>query len=249
MIAYYADPELTGIMLTFLHRRESGESVRLVLAEGDSWFSIGGATTNLLMALDDGDTLIVSCASPGDTLRTMSSLGNESLWLMLSQHFGVRWDAVLLSAGGNDLLCNINRMLDGGGLDRDRVTATLDDIEYEYNRIIATIRQSHDCPIHAHTYDYPVSDPRGGWFRSWPLVGDKLLAAGIDPRTHAAIITSLIDGLAARLHRIAGLIVHDTRGTLVPGKWRWIGWQDDWRNEIHPTRRGYRRLAEKWRLT
>ncbi|MDZ7885571.1 MAG: hypothetical protein U5N53_22960 [Mycobacterium sp.] len=59
------------------------------------------------MALDDSDTLFLSCASPGDTMRNMARLGNESFLMMLSPSFGSRWDAVLLSAGGNDLLLDV----------------------------------------------------------------------------------------------------------------------------------------------
>lgn len=248
MITYYADPELTGQMLTFIHRRESGENVRLYLAEGDSWFSNGGWTTNLLMALDDADTLIVSCASPGDTMRNMARLGNEPFWMMLDPNFGVQWDAVLLSAGGNDLLSDIRLLIDGRSLSSDLLGIALDGIEAGYMRIIKMVRARHQCPIHAHTYDYPVSDTTGGWFRLGPWIGNRLLDAGIPAHRHDSIITDVIDALAERIKQIDGLTVHDTRGVLSPGRWRWMGWLENWTNEIHPSARGYSMLASKWRL-
>ena len=247
MISWYADPDLTGHLLTFEHRREAGEHVRIVLCEGDSWFSFGGVTSNLLMAMDDPDTLLVSCATPGDTLRNMASLGNEPLWMMLSPRFGVQWDAVYLSAGGNDLLADVGILLNGDNLDRKLLAIALDRIYLGYWRIVSTIREHHACPIHAHTYDYPVSDPRGGWFRSGPWIGDRLEAAGIERRRHAGIIRQLIDGLADTLHAMDGLQIHDTRGTLEPGRWGMFVRQRYWANEIHPSRAGYRRLAAKWR--
>lgn len=248
MLSYFSCPDLTGQLLTFIHRRESGEKVRILLAEGDSWFSVGGATSNLLMALDDDDTLIVSCASPGDTMRNMAQIGNEPLWMMLSPRFGVRWDGVLLSAGGNDLLGDIGRVIDGSNLSPSLLAMALDEIERGYQRIIRAVREHHGCSIHAHTYDYPVSDPFGGWLRAGPWAGNRLLSSGVDVPRHDGMITAIIDALADRLQRIDGLTVHDTRGTLEPGKWRCVGWQKHYRNEIHPTTAGYRLLAARWRL-
>lgn len=248
MLTYYADPELIGLLLTFQHRKEAGEPVRILLAEGDSWFSLGGFTSNLLMELDDDNTLIVSCAHPGDTIRNMARLGNDPLWMMLSPRFGAKWDAVLLSAGGNDLLGDVGLLIDHGNLSREAVGIAMDRIELGYRRIISAVREHHDCPIHAHTYDYPISDPYGGLFRMGPWIGNRLIAAGVAPHRHEGIIAQLVDGLANRLRKNPDLVVHETRGTLPPGKWRRFGWQAMWRNELHPTREGYKRLAAGWML-
>lgn len=247
MISYFASPDLTGQLLTFIHRREAGERVRILLAEGDSWFSLGGFTTNLLMALDDDDTLIVSCASPGDTLRNMSRLGNEPFRMMLSPRFGVQWDGVLLSAGGNDLLGDVGRVILGANLDLNLLDMALAEIDNGYRRIVSAVREHHACPIHAHTYDYPVPDP-GGWLRLGPWVGNRLRAAGVPQHRHQGIVVHIIDALAEHLHRNPDLTVHETRGTLTPGRWRCFGWQKHWRNEIHPNAAGYRLLAAKWRV-
>ena len=247
MISYFASPDLIGQLLTFNHRREAGERVRILLAEGDSWFSLGGLTTNLLMALDDDDTLIVSCASPGDTMRNMSSLGNEPFWMMLSPRFGVQWDGVLLSAGGNDLLGDVGRVISGGNLDLSLLDAALNQIDNGYQRIVASVREHHACPIHAHTYDYPVPDP-GGWLRLGPWVGNRLRVCGVPVHRHQGIIIHLIDALAEHLHRNKNLTVHDTRGTLTGKPWRCVGWQKHYINEIHPSAAGYRLLADKWRV-
>ena len=248
MITYYSDPELTGILLTYQHRKEAGDPVRMLLAEGDSWFSLGGWTTNLLMELDDDHTLIVSCAEPGDTLRNIARLGNDPFMMMLSPRFGVKWDAVLLSAGGNDLLADVGLLIEHGNLSHEALSIALDGIELGYRRIISAVREHHDCQIHAHTYDYPVSDIYGGLFRMGPWIGNRLIAAGVAPHRHAGIIADIVDALADRLKKNGDLIVHDTRGTLPPGKWGKLGWQPMWRNELHPTRVGYKRLAAKWVL-
>lgn len=245
VILYYSDPDMAVHLLSFEHRRDSGEPVLMLLAEGDSWFSIGGATSNLLMALDDDDTLIVSCASSGDTMRNMSQIGRGSMQAMLHSRYGVKWDAVLLSAGGNDLLDDVSLLIEGGNLSDELLGITLDGIYLGYQRIVWAVREHHSCPIHAHTYDYPVSD-LGGWLRSGPWVGNRLMSAGVPQHRHADIIARIIDGLAETLARVDALTLHDTRGTLAPEKWRLIGWQTDWRNEIHPSVAGYRKLAVAW---
>jgi lysophospholipase L1-like esterase len=248
MISYFTDPGLDEAILTFQHRRQAGEAVRFYLAEGDSWFSIGGATSNLLIALDDPDTLIVSCAYPGDTLRNMAQMGNEPFLMLLTPWYGAIWDGVLLSAGGNDVLGNISRLVNRDGLILNRVVSLLDDIEAGYLRLTRSVAIEQRCPVYAHTYDYPVSDPHGGFWRLGPWVGDKLLAAGIDVDRHDEIISDLIDLMASRLYRIPGLKVQETRGILQRHRWGMIGGQKHWRNEIHPSKSGYDLLAEKWEI-
>lgn len=248
MITYFAEPSLTEWLLHFEHRRASGEPVRLLLAEGDSWFSIGGFTGNLLQAFDGPDTLIVSCAMPGDTIRNIADMGNTPFLLMLDPEHGTDWDGVLISAGGNDLLADVGRVIVEGELSHESLAIVLDGIELAYQHFVGSVRRHQDCPIHCHTYDYPVSDPHGGWFRLGPWLGDRLVERGIPEHRHDAIITHMIDSLAERLRRVDGLTLHDTRGTLEPGSWsRWRS-QPHWRNEIHPSGEGYRRLAARWSL-
>ncbi len=94
------------------------------LAEGDSWFSLGSLNpfknanlTNNLEFLRK--TCVLTCAQPGDTLRHMSEMGSDP-WF---QHllFGNRaqpWSAILLSAGGNDLI-DAARVLPSGAAASD----------------------------------------------------------------------------------------------------------------------------------
>jgi hypothetical protein len=80
-----------------------------VLAEGDSWFSItatGRANSNLLAELDVArSTAIVNCAAPGATLQRMvDRRADGTCHRFLQGRTAYTWDAVLLSAGGNDLI-------------------------------------------------------------------------------------------------------------------------------------------------
>lgn len=84
---------------------------RRLLAEGDSWFTIGSLTferaPNLLGQIELAtSTAIVSCAYPGDTLQRMVD-GVHDAWfdrLLRVRRYASYWDAILFSAGGNDLI-------------------------------------------------------------------------------------------------------------------------------------------------
>lgn len=83
---------------------------RQLLAQGDSWFSIGAlpptATTRVLAELKlRPSCVIVNCARPGALLHRMTDTTTEQGFLgLLRGHTARRWHAVLLSGGGNDLI-------------------------------------------------------------------------------------------------------------------------------------------------
>ena len=84
---------------------------RRFLAEGDSWFTIGTlnlfAASNILFKLDfDKSTAIVSCAYPGDTLQHMVDNLHDVYFdrLLRKRNFQSYWEALVISAGGNDLI-------------------------------------------------------------------------------------------------------------------------------------------------
>lgn len=81
------------------------------LAQGDSWFSAGAMppfqTTNLLFELDlRSRAFAVNCASPGSRLRHMTDACSDPAFqrLLAGRLVPRRWDAILLSAGGNDMI-------------------------------------------------------------------------------------------------------------------------------------------------
>jgi len=68
----------------------------LILAEGDSWFSMGGIpTSNLLFNLKfNGFVVVVNCARPGDTIRRVGKIAkNPNLKKAMSRRDGYAWDA------------------------------------------------------------------------------------------------------------------------------------------------------------
>lgn len=87
---------------------------RRFLAEGDSWFTLG--TLNLLQGTNVLHELkfkqknaIMSWAYPGDSLQHMVDGINDddfdkALWNRTGGNFASFWEAIILSAGGNDLI-------------------------------------------------------------------------------------------------------------------------------------------------
>lgn len=81
-----------------------------LLAEGDSWFSLGGINplrnSNLLLEMVfRRSAAVVNCASPGDTLKRMSRINTDPNFIdLLCGHRQRLWDGLLISCGGNDLI-------------------------------------------------------------------------------------------------------------------------------------------------
>lgn len=80
------------------------------LAQGDSWFSLGAippwATSNILQQIALGlDACAINCANPGRRLARMVDWKLDRDFLaLLTGRFAYRWDGILLSGGGNDLI-------------------------------------------------------------------------------------------------------------------------------------------------
>ena len=83
---------------------------RRCLAQGDSWFSIGALppqfTTNLIIEMQLARrTVIVQCARPGKVLRRFTDTTREKDFLrMIKGPLAERWDAILISGAGNDVI-------------------------------------------------------------------------------------------------------------------------------------------------
>lgn len=238
MILAPDDPHLIDALLDARFRRR-------YLAEGDSWFSLGGWTGNLLMALDDADTLIVNCAYPGDTLEDM---GRHGIARALAASDGIApWDAVLLSGGGNDLLRRCGEYIVGDPatpIEWDAMGRVLAEIEHHLVRLLVLCGAGQPgVPVYCHTYDHPPVSRRWWWWQLGPWVGPALRRAGVERSRWDELAAMLVDTLADDiLHKLArrwrDLRVVETR---------WMLDAPDWQNEIHPKTRGYHELARPWR--
>jgi hypothetical protein len=165
------------------------------LAEGDSWFSIGAIpSSNLLYELRLAKwTQILNLATPGDTLKHMSDIvHNADLYRYLARrNFCFKWDAILLSAGGNDLIdaagAGLISCIPAAGkdpadpwsyIDRPELDALVARVQAGYAEIVA-LRDSPGSlsrgrPIIVHTYDYPTPRNAPAHFFVAPIRGPWL---------------------------------------------------------------------------
>jgi hypothetical protein len=240
------------------------------LAEGDSWFSFGSWKLDSLLqqVRFRRETAIVSLAQPGDTIRRMSSLcANPGLARMFSGGFGYDWDAILLSGGGNDIIDDASKIIPPSAttrlasepvemyLDLAALERTLGEVVAGYMAIVE-LRDGPDsicplAPIVTHTYD--LATPRNApatflFLRQGPWLYPAMVAARIpESRWNEVadyILRELAERIAAQGDALPNFHVTPTLGTLsraAPGA---TGNSNDWDNEIHPNRRGYRKLGD-----
>lgn len=244
-----------------------------LLAEGDSWFATGAIpSSNLLYEmLFPGVTTILSLARSGDTIVHMGQLAaNPVLTTMLAKKgFNYKFDAMLLSGGGNDLIDSARAIIRDKPGQASKASApesyveekiladTLTGVRESYARIVqvrdAPDSQSKGVPVIVHTYDYATPRNAPANFVLAPILGPWLYKAlsQFDTGLQQAISDYLFDRLAETLlglstgkDALPNVHVVDTRNTLVRAKVEG-GNSNDWLNEIHPNGGGYRKIAAK----
>ena len=245
-----------------------------IIAEGDSWFTIGGLQlqypwfSNIIYTLrfSDSRTLILNLAEPGDTVKNISSMvRNDNFRFALQAHRNNKWHAILLSAGGNDLidgvdgfLLNKNQRATSASQAEDYINlsefnALLNRIENNY-RLLAAMRGNRDIPIVVHTYDYPTPNNSPSRFFGAGLLGPWLFKAmqkaGIPTNKRVVVTDYLFEKLADTIlnlgkgsNKISNFHVVDTRGLLNRASLGSTGESGDWLNEIHPNKKGYEKIA------
>jgi lysophospholipase L1-like esterase len=183
---------------------------------------------------------------------------------------GEEYHAILLSAGGNDLIDALPSLLKPGA-----VTATIDPTQPGAaidnaalaafdNFLSANIRQlvnfvrdgsgaSRDAPIIMHTYDYatPNNSPaKLGPLNSGPWMYPVLVQRNLPATLWVPMADFLLKHLADVLSALVGpdmpeFHVVRTLGTVTRATLGATGESGDWENEIHLTAGGYRKVANK----
>jgi hypothetical protein len=246
------------------------------LAEGDSWFTLGGLpVTSLIRALDlPGDAIIVSIANPGDPLRDIADIANNhGLVQQTAQRFGSNWDAILFSGGGNDVIDYAKDLVlapaqragkaindPADYVDLGRLDTVLSYLKEGYRRIVAVRDRGdsscRDVPLVTHNYDRVT--PRAAptfvlGVRKGPWLQPVLSAAQIPPEDWIPLSDFLLGALARTLDELAAELpnfyVAPTLGTLDRAAPNTTGVSFDWQNEIHPNGGGYEKLSLKLETT
>lgn len=268
-VFYFGDFERGAAAIDFPGGTLDPQFGKRILCEGDSWFSLSAIPSgNLLSHLKFAETtLVYNLASPGDTIRGISDIsGNPRLKkLILEENPLTKWDAIFISAGGNDLIGRVNQIIcrpspGAGGHLLDYINllelANLKiEIQDGYKRIAALRDQSQhpDTPIVTHIYDYPT--PREAKAKFLGLIGiagpwfyPAFKQSDIPQNLWISLTDHVFEWLGGVIIDLSGKlsnfhVITNTRETLTRARIGTTGPDGDWENEIHPTNEGYKKLA------
>ncbi len=227
-----------------------------IFAEGDSWFDypipfFGGGVVPRLKSLLG--VPILSLAKAGDEVRNM--LGVEERKILAEQlrngsPAGGRWDVLLFSGGGNDIVGNpmalwikdFNATVPPPNLiSKERFDAAIELVRAGYEDLI-TLRDTLSPTTHLvfHGYDFAIPDGRGvcgfgPWMKpTFDLRGFPGLPSSIE------VVKAMLTQFAAMLTALASgrsnVTFINTQGTLAPVT-------SSWHNELHPSSAGFNKIA------
>jgi hypothetical protein len=243
------------------------------LAEGDSWFTISALPGgNLLQELHlDKWAMLINTAYPGDKLSNIVEWrdNQEFVRLLAIPRFAYQWDAILLSAGGNDLTAAAgaeNGILKKASTDPAELESWINRPHLE--KFLAYVKANMECmvelrdspespnkgiPMFVHTYDYPTARPAPAKLLdsidvSGPWLYDTYVKLGLPQTLWVPMTEFLIDSLAETLlnMNLANVHVVDTRGAMERAAEGTTANSGDWINEIHPNMNGRKKLAKRW---
>jgi hypothetical protein len=249
-------------------RAAGRKGVATLVAEGDSWFDY--LWYDVLDALESEHGFDVeSVAGAGDRVEEMAYGGGQLAGFRKVIEKLLRRaelpKAILLSGGGNDVAGKeFSMLLDHAtsanpGLNGDVVRGVIDvRIRNAYIAMLTSITElsvgatGHAIPILLHGYDRPVPDGRG-FAGGWPFPGPWLRPGFhqkgfLNQGQNTAIVGELIDRFNSMVRQVAADVRFphvryiDLRGTLPTG----ASYMEWWGNELHPTKRGFRAVAQKF---
>jgi len=225
-----------------------------ILSEGDSWFGYPfGRDLNDQIA-ELGAFNIRHFEKAGDELieDMMDAQQIKLLTKALKNH---QFELMIYSGGGNDIVAeNLTHYItndeSGSGphsrintiATKDRINALRDN----YIQLIDLVNAHQTkCPIIVHGYDRILPSDVGftvlGFELAGPWVKPTLDKKGVRPEHQADVINHIMDLFNDMLKKLALDFdeVHfiDLRGTLK---------SNEWANEIHPTSKGFEKLAKHY---
>lgn len=242
-----------------------------ILIEGDSWFSIPDIV-NIPLQLDSKLDLSILClADPGDTLEELSE-GRQFKQLEMfikDTRYGQRWDGIILSTGGNDVIGpEIKGLLKSPSNPKAKEptdylieSAVVDNFKKMKKRLnkIRNLRDKSkantNTPIFIHTYSYltprNVAHQLMAWKISGPWVYPHMQSIGIiDCEIQKSIVKKLLDYFYEMLSSIAkepdsNFHIIDIRTALSPVDCDPKNTPSEyWRDEIHPSSKGFSIITE-----
>lgn len=202
-----------------------------ILAQGDSWFSIGAFppafTSNVpLQMVLSKSTVIVDCARPGHVLQHMTSTTTDRMFLrQLAGPLSRRWKAIMVSGGGNDLIDAVGvppskpakQRLLAAPKERPAAPASMDDyisapgwtqladhLSAVFKQLVAARNggQNRLTPMLFHTYAHLVPRPSGAGLGFGPWLQPWLARYDVPQTDWAPLAARLIDRLAELLQSL-----------------------------------------------
>lgn len=250
-------------------RRKMLVQTPVVMSEGDSWFAFPLDNNNML---DVVTTLVpglyLRLEKNGDEAEKMFAQGSRNLDRIGEHLRTFHFDAVLISAGGNDIVGDhLKDLFEHAAPTTPRAAvdqvkaARFEIVRSAYRNLIATVRENsgaNPVPILAHTYDYPVRlgkaatlDPAVIGLIGFlvPKVGDwigrfvrGILPDGADQLEFVRLLLDAFWGeILVPLQQENPDVFHycDLLGTLGPDP-------SLWHDELHPADDGFWMLGEKF---
>ncbi len=243
-----------------------------IIAEGDSWLS-PLLEDNLLRHVDRYfDFHILNLAEAGDKASDIfSSAQLHRLSYAIDDDTGFGFDAILLSAGGNDLLGTLNDPRSeilvqfppgqgpndeqdavDRGVNKPAVADAIGAVADLYRTFLDRRRQI--CPnleVWFHGYDLPFPSGKAAdlwdpidWLPVGPWLDPALHRAGIHVESHQrAVLAYLVDELQSALSALAD----PSDGVHYVDLAGALAWEGAWNDEIHPSAAGYQSVLARFR--
>lgn len=224
-----------------------------IVGIGDSWFFF--PKNNLLEALDRALGRRLTIQAYGDNGLRIVDYFEPTLagfWRRALRSMALRTKALLISGGGNDFAGEddfrtlIREDCSGAaGLDAcwrpGQPQALFDRVEQGYRDLIRDARRAgFDGTVFVHAYDYAVPTGVGfnrfigGWLKK------PMDTSNVPVALHRPLVRALVDELERRLRGLAAsdaaVVFVDSTGVLR---------ENEWHDELHPTRAGFDRLAQE----
>jgi hypothetical protein len=234
--------------------------IKTILAEGDSWFDypVPGAT-DVIRSLEQLLKLpIANMAHYGEEVRQMLSLKQRQeieRRLSTGAPDGKPWDAMLFSGGGNDVvgdqLCIWLKSYTVGMpahdvLDTERLDAVLEIVQAGYQDLI-TMRNAitPKTKLFFHQYDFAL--PNGhGVCTAGPWLRPSLIFRQVPGELRVEVVKLMLQRFAQAIASVSAgapyVFLVPTQGTFPAPTSEW------WANELHPTNRGFKAIAEKFQV-
>jgi lysophospholipase L1-like esterase len=227
----------------------------IVISEGDSWFSfpIHANTIDDLDEMAQHKMSLLRLEQSGDkALRIIGGSQKAKLADLLKRY---KVNALLFSGGGNDvvgedLLPLLNQWQAGMTwqqcINETTTKARFDRLQSAYLDLVHLRNENRpNCLIYIHGYDWAIPSGQGAtmWgIKVGPWMKQYLVQKGInDAADQKAIIHELLRRFNAMLDGIAinpKVVRVQTLGTLA---------ENEWNDELHPSREGFQKIAGKFR--